>query len=305
MKRVTLLFALIVFFSKIQSQVIDPNPGLRLDKHVEKVKKIYTTVIKTIEKGKENEAKSDTTVKEEDTVTHDQTDNNRIAIYGLTSLNNSTNDVLNSLNGTGRLGVMFFPSLKRNFKINMGVNLLNANPPTGIKRDSVDFNSLMFPETGNFGYMFSPSLRLAKPWNGENSIWLEGSFAYRKVAVDSPSISFKTLSYNVGIKYQWDYIMKDTNRLIFTIMPYWNYFNIPDEDVRKFKSLIDDPLFDKTNNGAEIQSIGVKNTVQYKNFIFFFDLRYNMQTKDLDEDNPLRGTKVNVGFVTAFSLKSF
>lgn len=187
----------------------------------------------------------------------------------------------------------------------MGVNLLNANPSKGIKRDSVDFNSLMFPETGNFGYLFSPSFRLNKNGNKENNYWIEASFAYRKVAVDSPSISFKAVSYNIGVKYEWDYVMEDDNRITFSLMPYFNFFNIPNEDVKKFKSLIKDPLFENTNRGAVIPSFGVKNSMQYKNFIFFFDIRYNMKTSDLDDDNPIKGTKVNVGFVTAFSLKSF
>lgn len=303
MKQLLTLLILVLMCSVTYAQVIDPIPGLKKDKKAKTVESIQWMITEQITDGKTT--KKDTSVKKNAEVVQDVLTEDRISIFGLTALNNSTNDVLSSLNGTGRLGIMFYPDVKKRFKINMGVNLLNANPSTGIKRDSVDFNSLMFPETGNFGYLFSPSYRLGKKGKKESSLWLEGSFAYRKVAVDSPSISFKTLSYNLGIKYVWDYVMEDENRITFSLMPYFNFFNIPNEDVKKFKSLIDDPLFQKTNSGAMIPSIGVKNTMQYKNFIFFFDLRYNMKTSDLDDDNPLKGTKVNVGFVTAFSLKSF
>lgn len=249
--------------------------------------------------------KIDTTIKDDTTVKHDTIIEDRISIFGLTSMNTSTTDALSSLNGTGRLGVVFYPGKEKRFRINIGVNLLNANPSTGVKRDSVDFNSLMFPETGNFGYLFSPSYRLSKTGIKESSLWVEGSFAYRKVAVDSPAISFKALSYNLGIKYVWDYLLQDENRITFSFMPYFNLFNIPNEDVKKFKSLIKDPLFENTNHGAMIPAIGVKNSMQYKNFIFFFDIRYNMKTSDLDDENPMKGTKVNIGFVTAFSFKNF
>lgn len=303
MKHLLLFITLILISSISFSQVIDPVPGLKANK---KSRILHTRYVTIKEEIKENKVvKKDTTTKEDTTVKHDILTEDRISIFGLTALNNSTNDVLSSLNGTGRLGMIFYPGLKKRFKINMGVNLLNANPSKGIKRDSVDFNSLMFPETGNFGYLFSPSFRLNKNGNKENNYWIEASFAYRKVAVDSPSISFKAVSYNIGIKYEWDYVMEDDNRITFSLMPYFNLFNIPNEDVKKFKSLIKDPLFENTNRGAVIPSFGVKNSMQYKNFIFFFDIRYNMKTSDLDDDNPIKGTKVNVGFVTAFSLKSF
>ena len=303
MKQLLILVSFILISVLSYGQVIDPLPGIKKEKTARLFQTTHLTINEEIKNGKL--VKKDTTVEESAEVSQTIVKEDRFSVFGLTALNNSTNDVLSSLNGTGRLGVIIYPGSKKKFKINMGVNLLNANPSKGIKKDSVDFNSMMFPETGNFGYLFSPSLLLFESENKENSVWLESSFAYRKVAVDSPAVSFKTLSYNMGIKYQWDYIMEDENRITFTLMPYLNFFNIPNEDVKKFKSLINDPIFQKTNTGAMIPSIGVKNTMQYKNFLFFFDLRYNMKTNDLDDENPFKGTKVNVGFVTAFSLKSF
>jgi len=299
-----LLFVPLILIATITfSQVIDPVLGLKKNKKTNYLHAKIITIKKEVREGMFE--KIDTTIKDDTTVKHDTIIEDRISIFGLTSMNTSTTDALSSLNGTGRLGVVFYPGKEKRFRINIGVNLLNANPSTGVKRDSVDFNSLMFPETGNFGYLFSPSYRLSKTGIKESSLWVEGSFAYRKVAVDSPAISFKALSYNLGIKYVWDYLLQDENRITFSFMPYFNLFNIPNEDVKKFKSLIKDPLFENTNHGAMIPAIGVKNSMQYKNFIFFFDIRYNMKTSDLDDENPMKGTKVNIGFVTAFSFKNF
>ncbi len=303
MKSPLLLLLLLCLAFNSYSQAIDPLPGLKKIKEPRNVKTTLVTMNWETKDGKT--IKKDTTVTEKEERLQGVLTEDRFTVFGLSSLNTSTNDALSSLNATGRLGMVIYPNKNKRWKINMGINLLNANPSTGVKRDSVDFNSLMFPETGNFGYLFSPSYRLSKDGNKENNLWLEASFAYRKLAVDSPSISFKALSYNLGLKYVWDYVMQDENKVTFSLMPYFNFFNIPNEDVKKFKSLINDPLFQQTNNGAMIPSIGIKNSMQYKNFIFFFDIRYNMKTSDLDDDNPIKGTKVNVGFVTAFSLKSF
>ncbi len=260
----------------IAAQVIDPQPGLRLQKkHIK-----------------------DTSIEEKTAIT-----GSRVTFYGLTALNNANDDLIESITASGRLGVVLFLDDEYNFKVNIAANLLNANPRKGLKKDSVDFNSLMFPETGNFGFLFSPSLKLIEKEN-EHSLWLEGTFAYRKTAIDSPDVSFKTFAYNLGFKYQWAYLLNNENDyLTFSLMPYGNLFNVPDEDVQKFNVVLNDPLFKDINKGAEIWSYGIKTTMQYKNFVFFFDIRRNTGTKGLADDNPLKGTKVNIGFATAFSLK--
>jgi hypothetical protein len=302
MKSMIYLCLFLLLAGSLQAQVADPseilmNPKTLSKKHTKEIQK--TTITKS---------GSDSTVQVEniDSVyTVDTIIRPRAMIYGLTSLNNANNDVLNSLNGTGRLGFILLIGKHGGLKLNMGVNLLNANPSKGISRDSVDFNSLMFPESGNFGFLFNPSVRLKKWDNEEHSLWADASFAYRKVSVDSPNISFKSLVYSVGLKYQWKYkIDEEKGNLLFTLMPYWNYFNIPDEDVTKFNTILSDSLFEKVNRTAAISSIGVKTSVQYKNVMFFFDIRSNLNTMGLRDENPFKGTKVNIGFVTAFSFKN-
>lgn len=233
----------------------------------------------------------------------------RVIFYGLTSLNSSNDNLVENITASGRLAVQFAPTPNSRLKINMGANLLNANPSKGIKKDSVDFNSLMFPETGNFGFMFSPSFRIW-PWasseNAEHSLHIDGTYSYRKVAIDSPDVSFKINSVNLGIKYMWDYKNDDPEKhFTFTLLGYWNLFNVPDEDVRKFNSIMSDSVFAKVSKGAEIYSVGLKTTVQYKQFIFFADLRRNIRTKQLDDNNPFKGTKFTIGFATSLRLKSF
>ena len=233
----------------------------------------------------------------------------KVSFYGLTSLNSSNDNLVDNLTASGRLAVQFILSTNSRLKINMGANLLNANPSKGIKKDSVDFNSLMFPETGNFGFMFNPSYKIwpyTDSKNAEHSFFIDGTYSYRKVSIDSPNVSFKINSVNLGLKYMWDYKNDDEEKhFTFTLLGYWNLFNVPDEDVRKFNSIMSDSLFSKVSKGAEIYSIGLKTTIQYKQFLFFADLRRNIKTKDLDDNNPFKGTKFNIGFATALKLKSF
>lgn len=246
-----------------------------------------------------------------------------VDFYALGSINGSNEDVVNTITASGRLAVVFSPI--NNLKLNIGANLLNANPANKIKKDSVDFNSLMFPETGNFGFIYNPSFKLTglkfhskknkeegKIVNKEvdkisyHSLWLDATYSYRKVAIDSPNVNFKVNSVNAGIKYIWEYRPNDSLRhFTFTLIGYWNFFNIPDEDVKKFNTIINDSTFSKYNKNAEIHSIGLKTTVQYKNFLFFADLRRNIKTKELSDNNPLKGTKFNIGFATYLNLKSF
>ena len=246
--------------------------------------------------------------KKEEKVTAGSDKIDRVTFYGLTSLNSSNDNLVENITASGRLAVQFIPAVNNRLKINIGANLLNANPSKGIKKDSIDFNSLMFPETGNFGFLFNPSYKIfpfKSSDNEEHSLFLDATYSYRKVAIDSPNVSFKINSVNIGLMYMWDFNKNEEDkRFIFTLMGYWNLFNVPDEDIRKFNTLISDPLFSNVSSNAEIYSIGLKTTVQYKSFIFFADLRRNQKTKELDDNNPFKGTKFNIGFATSIKLKS-
>lgn len=225
-----------------------------------------------------------------------------VTFYALGSVSGSNDDVTKTITASGRLGVEISPTEKLN--ISIGANLLNANPTSKIKKDSVDFNSLMFPESGNFGFLFNPSFKLTRKGDYQHTVWLDGTFAFRRVSVDSPDVNFKINTANVGVKYMWNFNIGDEDNFIFTFMPYWNLFNIPNEDVKRFNAVLNDPLFEKTVKGAAIHSFGAKTTVQYKTMVFYADLRSNLKTKELNDDNPFKGTKFNIGFSTYLQLKS-
>lgn len=196
--------------------------------------------------------------------------------------------------------------------VGIGANLLFANPDKGVNKDSVDFKSLMFPETGNFGVLasFSQKIHLkSKTQPDANNEFRQHflvpqfSFAYRRVAIDTISTGFKVLNYNIGFKYQLEGMTKDSNQIAFSIMPYYHFFNIPNEDVSVFHKFVDDSLFANINKGAAIQAIGIKTTLQYTSFLFFFDFRYTLKTaKNMIDGNPFKGTLVNIGFATNINM---
>jgi hypothetical protein len=197
-----------------------------------------------------------------------------VTFYGSAVVGAGT-DFLSNVTSTSQLNAQVHPF--NNFSVGLGANLLYANPGNSVKKDSVDFNSLMFPETGNFGVLASVFYKIPINKHPEKSggrkhyLIPQFSFAFRRVSIDSPAIGFKVLNYNFGLKYQLEFENKDDN-LVFSIMPYFHYFNIPDEDVSNFDQFVNDKLFHQNNANAEINSWGVKTTLQYNQVQFFFDI---------------------------------
>lgn len=232
-----------------------------------------------------------------------------ITFYGSAAVGAGT-DFLSTITSTGQLNAIVNPFGKT--FVGIGANLLFANPDKGGNKDSVDFKSLMFPETGKFGVLASILQKIDLNKNGRSDTSNEFrqhflipqvSFAYRRVTIDSTSTGFKVLNYNVGIKYQVEGMTKDSNRIVFSVMPYWHYFNIPNEDVTFFQKTVNDSLFTNFNKGAAIQALGIKTTLQYNSFVFFFDIRQTLNTAtNMADTNPFKGTLVNVGFSTNIKL---
>lgn len=232
-----------------------------------------------------------------------------ITFYGSAAVGAGT-DFLSTITSTGQLNAIVNPF--GNTFVGIGANLLFANPDKGVNKDTVDFKSLMFPETGKFGVLASVSQKFHLNGKGRSDSGNEFrqhflipqfSFAYRRVTIDSTSIGFKVLNYNVGLKYQVEGMTKDTNRIVFSVMPYWHFFNIPNEDVALFQKTVKDTLFTNFNKGAAIQALGIKTTLQFNNFLFFFDIRQTLNTaKNMADTNPFKGTLVNVGFSTNFTI---
>lgn len=292
MRRV--IFVLILLQNICFAQFLAPHFGGKIGKQKPK---------QTQKESSKDTIASTNSINKNEASKSEKCDSCTIIFYGSTALNGTGDNLIDNLTATGRLAVAInFPFRAR---LNIGANLVNANPRKGIKKDSVDFNSLMFPETGNFGFLFNPSFILFNEGPKGSSFNLNGTYAFRKVMIDSPNIVFKISTVNIGLQYTWRHNSKDNkDQFIFSIMPYWNAFVIPNEDVRKFDSLVNDSLFEKNNKKAIIYSYGAKTTIQFKNFLFFADLRRNLHTVNFSDDNPLKGTKFNIGFMTFFTLKA-
>lgn len=235
----------------------------------------------------------------------------RLSFYASTALSDQANDLASSLTAAGKIQTLCNPV--GNFYLGVGANLLNVNPARA-KKDSVDFNSLMFPETGNFGVLITPSYRISLNIDSnanDFSLTPFYEFAYRRISIDSPDLSFKVYNHTFGIGLQWHYKPDendDKKEIIITANPYWHLFNIPVEDVKSFTSFINDTLFEKAavrNKIVNVNSFGFKLTLQYSNFIFFADFRRNMHTDNLADNDPFKGGAVNVGFITSFKIFSF
>lgn len=232
-----------------------------------------------------------------------------VTFYGSAALSggSTSSDISSTLTASGKFSLTANPA--GNFFLDVGANLLNVNPAK-TKKDSVDFNSLMFPEAGNFGVYISPNYRIDISGTATNgfSIVPLYEFAYRKYAVDSPSIAFKIFNHTLGVRAQWHYKPSDANEITIGLTPYKNWFAVSAEDVKNFTGIVNDSAFRQlaiNNKALTVGSFGVKLTVQYNTMLFFADFRKNAHTSSLADDDPFKGTVVNIGFATYIKIGSF
>lgn len=255
----------------------------------------------------EYEKKKDEAVKEFNAFSASAESNPFISFYGAASIGGGT-DFVSAITSSGQMNALVNPV--RNLFVGIGANLLYANPGNNVKKDSVVLNSLMFPETGKFGVLGTLAYKFPISRYSPNDAYYrrhfiipQFSFAYRKVDIDSSSIGFKVLNYNLGIKYQVEAKSKDgEDDLSFSMMLYAHYFNIPDEDAKKFHQLVNDEVFKESNSDAALFAWGIKTSVQYNSLFFYFDIRRVTGTSNFMDDDPFKGTLVNIGFSTWLKL---
>ena len=261
--------------------------------------------------------KSDTTLK-------------RIFIYGGGSVNTSS-DLTSSLSATQKFAAryVFAPFVERKIKNWSGwgigltgmisMNTLNLEP-TGVSKDSIDFVSLMFPETGNAGFIFGPELTyFMKEKNGvyhQFACEISGSLRQNKVnnvlVIDSigqvaasETVNFSLININImPIKYTFHYQPEANLSTWFNWGLYYNFFNVPNEDAANFNRIFNEPMFDDEGEDSNINSIGMKISGGINGFEFFADLRYNVTTSGLQNDNPFKGMVFNAGFATSVTVFS-
>lgn len=194
----------------------------------------------------------------------------------------------------------------------IGMNVLNLKP-TGITRDSLDLNSLMFPETGTFGVMIAPIFHwyYRKSGNAVHRISSELSYSLRHNKVSNviqlnsmqdtvfgpAGIEFTVTNINVmPFRYNFHYVPNKDLTVDFNFGIYYHIFNIPNEDASAMNRLFDEsnPLF-REDKGSYINSIGFKFSCGANGFHIFADIRQNLNTTSLDDGNIYKGMVYNAG----------
>lgn len=248
----------------------------------------------------------------------------RFFMFGQSTIN-STADLINQLQGSQKLNFTAVLKQQKEGKglgntgidLSMSFNILNLKP-NGISRDSFDLTSLMFPETGNAGFMIAPSWNWSiLPNESGGHRWAtEASFSLRQNSVDNllpandslssklEDIRFAVLNFNfMPIKYSFLYESEEDFKFTLNMGIYWNFFNIPNEDASMFNKLFpeDAPMF-PGNNQSNVKSVGFKCAAGINGLLFFTDIRYNYSTKGFNDENPFKGTVFNFGIAQNLAI---
>ena len=199
----------------------------------------------------------------------------------------------------------------------ISMNLINITP-NAISQDSLNFLSMMFPETGNTGFILGPQITWGH--GGQNGVShlfkSELSFSLRQNKIsmnvdenDTSSIQttktcdFTVLNYNVvPIKYIFEYEPEEKFKAWLSISPYVNILNIPNEDVENFNLLFSEPIFKTGRKNSKIPSAGVKFTGGINGLEFYIDLRNNFNLGLVPDNNPFKGFVFTGGFTTNIQI---
>ena len=265
-------------------------------------------------------------LKAQDLKTMSVTDDNKFFyLYG-TSAINSSQELIESATASQKFSGRF--DLKKpvdgsgfnfftGYSASIGMNVINLKP-ADVDKDSIDLISLMFPETGNFGFM--GSLGATYFYNEysdhkTNAISCDITFCLRQAKVsnipqydsvgnfiESQTINFSVLNFNImPFKYTWRYKPDANFKAEISIGLYYHFFTIPKEDARDFNKLfpVNEPLFD-VNKTSVIRAIGIKIAASINDFIIFADLRNNYVRDEIlvPDNNPFKGFVFNAGFAT-------
>lgn len=247
-------------------------------------------------------------------------------LFGSTAIN-TTDQLISSLQGSQKfLGTFILKPQDEGWgalgiDATVGINALNLKP-NNVDKDSIDINSLIFPETGNFGFMFTPTLHYyrSSDQNATYRVSAEASIALRQNAatlntrdsagniVSSENAEFSVLNWNVmPVKFTYIYHPADDAdfEAIFSMGVYYHFFNIPNEDAKNFNKLfpVTDPVF-LNSKGSSIHSLGCKFSISINKFMFYTDMRHNFSNTNIASNNPLTGFVFNAGFATNFIVFS-
>jgi hypothetical protein len=256
-------------------------------------------------------------------------DLHRFFLFGAASIN-TTADITTSLTGAQKFAARYVvvpistagDSNGFNFGLDglISMNALSLKP-TDVSKDSIDVVSLMFPETGNAGFIIGPQVSWWKKVEQAGLTHMLGSeisFSLRHDKVrDIPvidgdgnftgteTVSFSVLNWNImPIKYIFFYQPEASFKSWFSIGGYFNFFNVPDEDVANFNRVFSEPIFTDPEKSSHIFAMGAKISGGVSGFEFFADLRGNVNTTNLSDDNAFKGFIFNAGFTTSLQVFS-
>ncbi len=268
---------------------------------------------------KRNEYKNATTALNAIKTEIEKAGGQRVTFFGSASIS-SSEDIINSASGSGRMSA--YCNFGHDFGFFIAYNRIGIRPST-ISEDSLDVNSIMFPDAGNTGFM--TSINWSPIITQQNNVAVSRilttlEFALKQTSVETTTITestdtagnissvsetktvgFTSLNYHLGATYVWTYLPSDNkeNAVQAGLGFYIHLLNIPNEDAQYFAEIFKDlQLKDK---GSKVFSSGFKFTLQYKGLNFYGDIRQNYKSK-LDDTNPLKGTVFNIGTMVSTEI---
>ncbi|NOT38756.1 MAG: hypothetical protein HOP11_15385 [Saprospiraceae bacterium] len=246
----------------------------------------------------------------------------RFYFQGLTSAN-STESIIEDLQGSQKFNFSYRLMNSKNsgklfngvgLDVSLGANLLNINPKVS-SRDSFDLYSLMFPETGNYGVIFNPSITYYSKIIGNVAHRISGEFSYsfRGNRLDKLSLTdtfdndifFNITNINIiPFRYNFYYQPEKNLKVNFSIAAYWNFFNIPNDETDDFNKIFakENPFFLKAKR-SNINSYGFKLSCGINGFLLFADIRQNYGLDiNINESHKVKGFVYNVGVAQNINL---
>lgn len=313
MKKHYLIACILFVVSSVQAQL--PNYFIQPDLHEETVMETFVL------KGGENSKQSDSLVwvKVQTDTLKSSNDTLRFFLYGSAAIN-TTEDLQTSLSASQQFAALFRvlpfqPKENKNsgngLDVIISMNALHLRP-TGVAADSIDLESMLFPQTGNAGFIVGPRYQYFGKNNGAVYHSLSGSaaFALRQARVTgvevtdtsgvltSRDIKVDVINLNImPVEWTFAYSREDL-KCSFSAGLYYHWFNIPNEDAASFNLLMDEDVFRESGRNSFINALGMRFRGEINSFEFFTDIRYNSTGRTFSNDNPYKGFVYNAGFST-------
>lgn len=218
-------------------------------------------------------------------------------IYGIGNLN--TPEDFQALNASGKLSGFVRPVIAgRSFLTTYFSYNRNAT-----NSDSLLSSTFLFPDVGtsSFATTVEYAFLLTKPIPSRKdddrinfhfgAPFLEFATKNIKGQGEKDNLSFSTLNYALGFKYQFN-SHKEKDDASFSVAPYLAWINVADQDNEDYWALFND---ENKQLRSTVRSWGVKVAFQYNNFQIFADLK-SVRKSDVSI-REIQGFNSNIGIV--------